>query len=254
MTERLERADATVVYDQRGGSGVPLVFIHGWACRRRDWDGVVAHLQGRPVMLVDLPWHGESTSARPLWTTADYGMVVADLVRQTGMERVVLVGHSMGGAVALEAARLLDTVVDRVVGLDSLTYAGFYPRQPPDVIQSAVAPFEADFPAAIRALVEAFSGDGADRALIDAVAAEMASTPEQPAVLALRALLEWDLDMALTKVRAPITVFAARQYLVRDVVDQYGQRFEIVPVDLGGHFFLRQDPAGTARLLQERSS
>ncbi len=249
--DTLQLADATIAYDQRGGSGVPLVFIHGWACRRRDWDGVVAHLPGRPVLQLDLPWHGESTSSRARWTTAEFGVVVAELVRRAGLERVVLVGHSMGGAVALEAARLLGTTVDRIVGIDSLTYAGFYPRQSPEAVEAAMRPFEADFSGTVRAIVEGFFGTTSDPALIDTITAEMASTSREPGILAMRALLEWDLDAALAKLSVPITVFAARPYLMQEVVDQYGQRFEIVPVDLGGHFFLRQDPAGTARLLQE---
>jgi pimeloyl-ACP methyl ester carboxylesterase len=249
-TDRLQLADATIAYDRRGDGGVPLVFIHGWACRRRDWDGVVTHLPGRAVLQLDLPWHGESTSTRPRWTMADFGAVVAELVQRAGLERAVLIGHSMGGAVALEAASLLEGVVDRVIGVDSLTYAGFYPRQSPEVIDAAMAPFEADFPAAVRATVEAFSSNSSDRALIDTITAEMASTAREPATSALRALFEWDLDVALTKVRAPVTVFASREYLMQEVIDEYGRRFQIVPVDLGGHFFLREDPVGTARLVQ----
>lgn len=250
-TRQLELDDARITYDARPGDGPPLVFVHGWACRRADWDQVLAALPGRQALALDLPWHGDSTSAHEDWTIADHGAVVARVVKAAGLGDVVLVGHSMGGAVAVEAARLLGPEVQRVVGIDSLTYMSIYPRHSDEAAAVAVDPFRVDFRAGVEATVEALFPDQTDRALMDRIVGEMAEIPPGPGIAALEALYRWDMESALAAVDTPIHVFAAQSHLTTEAVERLGDRVRITPVDLGGHFYLRERPADTARLVQD---
>ena len=103
------------------GSGPPLVFIHGWACNRNHWrEQIPVFAADHTVVALDLPGHGESTGTRATWTVAQYGDDVAAVVRKLGLDHVVLVGHSMGGPVALEAARRLGSTVAGIVVVDTL--------------------------------------------------------------------------------------------------------------------------------------
>jgi pimeloyl-ACP methyl ester carboxylesterase len=86
-----------------GGDGPDVLLIHGGGRNVHDWDEVVRHLAGIRVAAMDLRGHGESSIVEEWsWDGAvdDVRAVVAEL----GMERPVVVGHSLGGMVAAEFA------------------------------------------------------------------------------------------------------------------------------------------------------
>src|SRR3954468_21245680 len=92
-----------------------LVFVHCWSCDRHLWDETAGHFAKRyRVVTLALAGHGESGQGRKDWTIPAFGQDVASVVRALDLKKVILVGHSMGGPVILEAARALP---DRVVGL-----------------------------------------------------------------------------------------------------------------------------------------
>ncbi|MFC7585617.1 hypothetical protein ACFQYP_19140 [Nonomuraea antimicrobica] len=75
-------------------------------------------------------------------------------------------------------------------------------------------------------------------------------TVRQPAGLhAIEGLVRWDMDTALRETQQPITVFAIRDLVTQEAIDRYGDRLDIVLVDLGSHHFPVEAPAGTAKLL-----
>lgn len=241
-----------VAYDL-AGDGPPVVLIHGWACRRTDFAGVAADLaRDHRVMSIDLPWHGESTATSLRWTMDDLGALVDAVVVDEGMRGAPMVGHSMGVAVAIEA--VLAGEGQRIIGLDGLTFMHMYPKQPADRQQEILAPYRADFPAAVHGLCQRASGPDTDPALRADIARHMSEMDPDAGVRMLGALLDWDLDAALGRADAlglRITALAAAPMLAPEVVQAYGHRFEIIPVDLGGHFYLLERPAETAALIRE---
>ena len=83
----------------------PIVFVHGFGCAHSDWDAQVAHLSPRhQTVAVDLRGHGDSPGAAEECSIERYGADVADVMRALALPRSVLVGHSMGCRVAVEAA------------------------------------------------------------------------------------------------------------------------------------------------------
>src|ERR671934_341070 len=100
----------------RAGRGTPaLVFAHGFACTHEDWQAQLSHFQRSPeVVACDLRGHGR-TPGRPAECSIEhYGGDVAALVNNLELARSLLIGHSMGCRVVLEAARLIP---GKVVGL-----------------------------------------------------------------------------------------------------------------------------------------
>jgi pimeloyl-ACP methyl ester carboxylesterase len=175
---------------------------------------------------------------------SDFAEVVAGLIGELGWRDVTLVGHSMGGAVAVEAAAIAP--VQRVICLDSLTYAEYYPRQDEESIANVLATIAAAFPGTMDWLVERYSVDHSDRALMGWIAAEMGQNPVTQALGSWRSLLEWDRDERLKKVDVLISVIAAAAFLDDRKAALLASHVKIVPVRLGGHFFHREDPQGTA--------
>ena len=104
-----QSADGTSIRFQVDGAGEPtLVLVHGWALDHCLWDGQVPWLsKTHRVVTLDLAGHGGSGRARAQWTMNAFGQDVQAVVEAVGMNAVILVGHSMGGPVVLEAARRL---------------------------------------------------------------------------------------------------------------------------------------------------
>ena len=92
-----------------------VVFLHGAGCDHSVWQLPARWFawHGHAVLAVDLPGHGRSEGA-PLATIVDLAQWVARLLDAAGIEQTALIGHSMGGAVALEAAATLGARVTRL--------------------------------------------------------------------------------------------------------------------------------------------
>ncbi|WP_330468795.1 alpha/beta hydrolase [Streptomyces longwoodensis] len=120
---QLEVAGARLMYDDEGprdGGGVPLVFVHGWTANRHRWDHQVAHFaERRRVVRLDLRGHGDSGGAG-VRTIGELARDVVALLDHLGIERCVLVGHSMGGMIAQTVALEHPGRVERMVLVNSI--------------------------------------------------------------------------------------------------------------------------------------
>ncbi|WP_405657240.1 hypothetical protein [Streptomyces sp. RK9] len=92
---------------------------------------------------------------------------------------------------------------------------------------------------------------GTDQALMDACFEKMVAVRQPAGLRAIEGLVHWDMDAALRETKQPITVFAVRDLVTRGANDRYGDRFDIVPVDLGTHHFPVEAPEATAKLLAD---
>jgi hypothetical protein len=78
----------------------------------------------------------------------------------------------------------------------------------------------------------------------------MSEAAPGPAIAALESLYRWDQDAVLATTPVPVSVLAARA--ADESRTRYGRRVHIEQVMLGGHFFLRQEPVGTAAAIRNR--
>lgn len=102
-----------------GRSGDLLLCVHGFGCAKESFDSGygVAALADLSICALDLPGHGASGSLPESGDVIEaYARVVAVVVRRLAPRRLFLLGHSMGGAVGLVAARALP--VDRFVSVE----------------------------------------------------------------------------------------------------------------------------------------
>ncbi|MFC6487193.1 acetoin dehydrogenase dihydrolipoyllysine-residue acetyltransferase subunit [Nitratireductor sp. GCM10026969] len=117
-------AGALAVTRSKGGEGTPVVLLHGFASDAASWAPLEAHLHHRPVIRFDLPNHGKSPKRR----IADFAALVSELRHAfdaLGLDKAHLVGHSLGGAVALALA---DTRPRSVASLTLIAPGGLGPE------------------------------------------------------------------------------------------------------------------------------
>ena len=100
--------DGVPIYFQSRGQGdYTLVFVHGWCTDMSYWDAQIPSFRVYyRVVTLDLAGHGRSGRDRAVWSMEAFGQDVAAVVRKLDLNNVILIGHSLGGPVVLEAARL----------------------------------------------------------------------------------------------------------------------------------------------------
>ena len=107
-----------------GNGEPPIVFVHGFACAHSDWDAQVRHLSSRHrTVAVDLRGHGVSAGTAEECSIERYGADVAEVMRALALSPAVLVGHSMGCRVVIEAALQAPRQTAGVILVDGSQFA-----------------------------------------------------------------------------------------------------------------------------------
>jgi pimeloyl-ACP methyl ester carboxylesterase len=85
------------------GNGPPVVLIHGMLNSSRHWEAVATRLADRyTVIAPDLIGHGDSATPRGDYSLGAHAAVFRDLLSAIGIDRATIVGHSLGGGVAMQ--------------------------------------------------------------------------------------------------------------------------------------------------------
>jgi pimeloyl-ACP methyl ester carboxylesterase len=137
MTPRTVRIHGHELSFVDSGSGPALLFIHGILGSQRQWSRLVDGLDDEHRVLVpDLFGHGDS--AKPLgdYSLSAHAAALRDLLDHLGIERVTLVGHSLGGGIAMQFYYLFPERVDRLV----LIASGGLGREVNLILRSATLP------------------------------------------------------------------------------------------------------------------
>lgn len=105
-----------VAYVDSGGSGPPIVFIHGLSSYLSFWEYQIPYFaKTHRVIALDLPGYGASGRPDVPYTPPWYADIVSDWMSAVGVERAAIVGHSMGGQIAVHLALSHPERVERLV-------------------------------------------------------------------------------------------------------------------------------------------
>jgi pimeloyl-ACP methyl ester carboxylesterase len=228
------------------GKGEPaVILIHGWACDGNYWNAQIADLKAKyTTVTVDLAGHGASTSNRTDWSIGNFGEDVAAVARQLQNSKIVLVGHSMGAPVALEATRRIGDRVIGIIAVDSLKTVG----QPPpseQQIQVRLKPFRDNFIGHTREFVaSAMFQPDANKAFAQKVAYDMSLESPDVAIPAMESLSRLDFAKLLPEIHVPIVAINSSlgppvdEARIRKVIPN----FHATTLDHTGHFLMMEAP------------
>jgi pimeloyl-ACP methyl ester carboxylesterase len=236
------RDGVRIAYETCGAGSPALVLVHGWSCNRRYWDAQLEPLAPiAQVVALDLAGHGESGADRRTWSIEAFGNDVVAVVEDAGIESAILVGHSMGADVVLQASRALRSRVRRMIWVDEYRQLTWFRTE--DQVSERLAPFRLDFPAAARDFVRRMFPPSADPALVERVAGEIASAPEDVALPALEATWNYgrSVPAVLAEVNLPVVAINAEDSET-DIESMQSCGVEVVLTPGVGHFPMLEKP------------
>ena len=197
-----ERNRVRIAYLDQGRGDPALVFIHGWSCNSSYFRHQLEHFKAaHRVISVDLRGHGESDRPEAAYPVSLLAEDVAWLIGELGLDRPVVVGHSLGGLVALEIAAEHPDSARAIVMIDPA------PLAKPEVVRAAlqglITALEAGDRGPVREFVARMFPPSSDPALRDRIVEEMCSAPPQVAANVMRGTLHYDGVAAAGRVRLP---------------------------------------------------
>ena len=251
--EVVPAADGVPIHYSVTGKGDPaLVFIHCWTCNRSFWDNQVLEFSKTyRVVTIDLPGHGESGQGRKTWSIESFGDDVATVVKKLGLKRVVLVGSSMGGPIALEATRRMPDRVIAIVPVDTLQ--NVEEKLPQEQQDAVFKQMEADFKNATTSLLnQFFFSPTTPPAVRERIIKETISHKPEVAIPMLKAVFSYDPIPAMREIKVPIrAINADRAPTNIEVNRKYAPQFDAVIIKGTGHYPMLEDPARFNQMLAD---
>lgn len=227
---------------------LPVVFLHSLAGHSGHWQAQLAHLRpSRRTIAIDWRGHGRSHTA----DNADFAIStvaaeVAATATAVGLERYVLVGHSLGAIVALEVAAQYPA---QVAGLLLVDPSGDFRQVPEEMI----APFFAGLASETYApVIEGYwqsvmAGD--DTAVQSQLLADLRQTPRETVVGALLALRQYDPLTALQRYPGPMQTIITPANDDPTSLHQLYPSLPVTRMEGVGHWLQLDNPQGFNEIL-----
>jgi pimeloyl-ACP methyl ester carboxylesterase len=195
----------TLIHHVVSGTGLPpIVFVHGFGCSHTDWRAQVEYFSTRQLTVsVDLPGHGETPPPAKTSSIEGCGLEVAALLRALALPPAVLVGHSLGCRVVLEAALLAP---ERVAGVALVDGSRFAPESAAAVEARYT---KGEYKALLEGMFEQMFTPRSNARVVSAALERVLRLPAQVGQPLLLSLIDYDqerLGAALQRLRVPLLV------------------------------------------------
>ncbi len=243
-------AGRSIYYIQQGRQGLPVIFVHGSGGNHLVWGNQVRALGAvAQAIAIDLPGHGKSEP--PGCTTVRaYTDVVLRLLDALHFDRAVVVGHSLGGAIAQTFGL---TYSERTAGL-GLVGTGARLRVLPAILEGVLTP--ASFEETMRLVVDYSYAPGLDAEMRRRAEEEFRACAPQVTHDDFAACDAFDVMTRVSEIRAPTVIICGRQdrltpikyseYLASKIANS-----RLVLVDGAGHSVMIEQPDAVNQALIE---
>jgi pimeloyl-ACP methyl ester carboxylesterase len=252
------------------GTGKPVIFIPGLACPGSVWDTTVAQISGAyECHVITIAGFGGSpaSSVNPILPNVRDELIA--YIRETKLDRPTLVGHSLGGFLALWIAETAPQSVGKIVVVDALPFFAVAqdPKETPDSVRPRAEQIRAqiasensaEFLQAQRTILATFITDPAQA---EALAAVTSKSDPKVVAEAYYELLTTDLRPGLPSIRCPAVLLSApatyAKYAPIEAIDsnfrsQYNAlpQAEFVSFKTARHFLMFDEPQRWLEVLKK---
>jgi pimeloyl-ACP methyl ester carboxylesterase len=234
--------------DDGGQGGLPVIFVHSLAGTAAQWKAQLEHVRAdRRAVAFDFRGHGRSDPAADgSYSVADMASDIAAVVDSLGIERFVLVGHSMGGGAALVYA---GDHPNRVVALLLVDPIGDGKQIPAEAKAGFLAGFESNYDSASQGYWKEIAGN--NPAISRTLLADLRATARETVVAVLRSVMEFDPDRALALYRGPRLAVVTPHNDEAFSLHRLGEGFPHRVVTGTGHWIQLDKPEEFNRILDD---
>jgi pimeloyl-ACP methyl ester carboxylesterase len=242
----------SIAYQVKGKGKIALVFVHGWCCDKRYWDDQVSYFSKHyKVVTLDLAGHGDSGLNRKEWSMPSFGHDAAAVVKKLDLRKAILLGHSMGGHVIVETARLLPERVIGLVGVD--TFKNVEKKLSRERLDQFTSLMRENFAKTMgNYLRQTMFTSKTDPALVEKIVKDMASAPPEVGIGCIEGIYKQDLTAVIKEVKVPILCINSDKYPNNiEAGKRHAVSFEVKMMTGVGHFLMMEDPKIFNHLLEE---
>lgn len=236
-------------FDEGRKDEPPVILIHGAGSSHLIWPAELRRMNGQRVLAIDLPGHGKSAGVAQQSITA-YTNQIVEFLSELGLYQAVFVGHSMGGAIALDLAIRHPS---HVAGL-GLIATGAYLGVDPAFLENLSNVLTA--PSALTTFASRAFGPQASPALVERVLQGMRETRHSVLYGDWRACAAFDQREAASHIEAPAWIIAGTEDRITPIAYAHFLTDRIPAARLqvingGGHMVFLEQPARVAQGLQQ---
>ena len=231
-------------YTNYGDAPFAVVFVHGWSCDETVWDkqGPALVRQNVRALTIDLPGHGQSDKPRIAYTMDLYARAIDAVLRDAGVEKVVLVGHSNGTPAIRQFYRHYSSKVGALVIVDGK----LRPFADAAAMDKFIAPLRGDnYAQAAGALIDGMTKPIADAKLRALIKTMMLKTPQHVAVSEFESTLHpelWKPD----PINVPVLMILAKSPMWNAEYEQFARsiapQLDYEVWDNVSHFLMMEKP------------
>lgn len=237
----------TIFYQTRGQTGPRVLFLHGAGGTWKHWGVQLRDLVNTRRVAVDLPGHGRS-HGDGFDTIAGYAAFVQAFLDALEWPAATIVGHSMGGAIALWSALHAPDRVGRV----GLIGAGARMRVHPDILDGLQTE---DILPTLRLITKWAYGPDTSASEVERAAQQMAETPASVTYGDYAACNDFDVMGELERISAPALVLTGEQDKMTppsyaEYLAEHIPRAQLSLVPNAGHYVMIEQPRAVTDALQ----
>ena len=231
-----------IAYSENGHGITTLLFIHGGLANRSFWAKQLAALSDHyRTIAVDLAGHGDSGRNREIWTIDSFSEDIRAVAEALDLQRIVLIGNSLGGPVALHSARLLKGRVIGVVGIDTLHDATH--RVTSAEAKEQANRYRNDFVKTCREMLEMLFHPGQEEKLRKWAEAIMLAMPPEVVVGMMEGLAGYDTAELFRAAGVPIRAINGDLFPTNVELNQsIKPDFDAVIMKGAGHYLMLERP------------
>ncbi|MFC1514897.1 alpha/beta fold hydrolase [Candidatus Omnitrophota bacterium] len=235
-----------ISYSVYGNGDVALVFVHGWSCDSRYWREQAPYFSKKyKVVTVDLAGHGHSGAGREVYSLRGFAEDVKAVVEDMGLERVILIGHSMGGGVAAKATTLMPGPVIGIVGVDNLQ--NVESAMPDEELNAIIDAQKKDFRGAVTSFAEGMIVEGTDPSLKEWIISDMSAASPRVGISAFQEFIGTFKDYGMAKIfdeiKVPVRCINADLWPTDiEANRRHMTSFDVKIMEGLGHFVMMEKP------------